>query len=85
MRAAESVRVELRPFNDRQLNRDLVVVCERVNKASLQFPDGRHLVLSVGGMTPLAPDTLSGTGTIKKHDQGPPVLEPFLFPSPRLL
>lgn len=28
---ATMVQVELRPFNDRELNRDLAVVCERVN------------------------------------------------------
>jgi hypothetical protein len=40
---ATSVRVELRPFNDRALNRDLTSLCERVNAASPQLPDGRRL------------------------------------------
>lgn len=31
---ATMVQVELRPFNDRALNRDLAVLCERVNQAS---------------------------------------------------
>jgi hypothetical protein len=37
------VWVELRPFNDRALNRDLAILCERVNQASLRLPDGRRL------------------------------------------
>jgi len=47
VRQAETVRVELRPFNDRQLNRDLAVLCARVNAASPRLPDGRHLLLTV--------------------------------------
>ncbi len=42
-----TVSVELRPFNDRHLNHDLVVFCERVNQASPQLPDGGHLLFSV--------------------------------------
>ncbi len=41
------VRVELRPFNDRALNRDLAVLCERVNQASPCLPDGRRLSFTV--------------------------------------
>ena len=37
------VQVELRPFNDRVLNRDLALLCERVNQASPHLPDGRRL------------------------------------------
>jgi hypothetical protein len=40
---ASTVRVELRPFNDRSLNRDLAMLCERVNQASPRLPDGRLL------------------------------------------
>jgi hypothetical protein len=40
---AQMVRVELRPFNDRALNRNLAILCERVNQASLRLPDGRRL------------------------------------------
>jgi len=40
---ATTVRVELRPFNDRALNRDLTSLCERVNQASPRLPDGRRL------------------------------------------
>jgi hypothetical protein len=39
----ESVQVELRLFNDRQLNRDLMALCERVNAAQPRLPDGRLL------------------------------------------
>ena len=45
-RGPRAVSVELRPFNDRQLNHDLVALCERVNKASLHLPDGRQLLFS---------------------------------------
>ncbi len=41
----EMVHVELRPFNNRQLTRDLVAVCQRVNEAQPRLPDGRLLIL----------------------------------------
>jgi hypothetical protein len=41
------VQVELRPFNDRELNRDLAVLCERVNQASPRLPDGRRLSFTI--------------------------------------
>lgn len=44
---SSSVFVELSRFNDRQYNRDLAVLCERVNNASLHVPDGRRLLLTV--------------------------------------
>jgi len=40
----KTVCVELRPFNDRQYNRELVMLCERMNKAAPQLPDGRCLL-----------------------------------------
>jgi hypothetical protein len=43
----EEVAVELYPFNDRQLNRDLVELCERVRTNSPQLGDGRRLIFSV--------------------------------------
>ncbi len=45
---ATTVWVELRPFNDRALNRDLALLCARVNEASPHLPDGRvlHFTLS---------------------------------------
>ena len=39
----ETVEVELRPFNDRQLNRDLEAVCEKVNAQEPHLPDRRRL------------------------------------------
>ena len=44
------VRVELRSFNDRQLNRDLVAVCVKVAEARPCFPDGRRLVFTATGL-----------------------------------
>lgn len=41
------VQVELRPFNDRALNRDLAVLCERVNQASPRLPDGCRLSFAI--------------------------------------
>jgi len=41
----EVVQVEVRPFNNRQLNRDLVAVCQRVNAVHPRLPDGRLLIL----------------------------------------
>jgi hypothetical protein len=56
IRGPTTVQVELRPFNDRQLNRDLMKICTRVNQLQPALPDGRRLVLSVDGMTPLSPE-----------------------------
>jgi hypothetical protein len=47
----QTVCVELRPFNDRQYNRDLVMLCERVNTAAPQLPDGRRLLFQVRDMS----------------------------------
>ena len=44
---ATLVQVELRPFNDRELNRDLALLCERVNQASPHLPGGRRLFFTV--------------------------------------
>jgi len=41
------VQVELRPFNDRELNRDLAVLCERVDQVSPRLPDGRRLSFTI--------------------------------------
>jgi hypothetical protein len=43
----KTVCVELRLFHDRQYNRDLIMLCERVNKAAPQLPDGRRLLFVV--------------------------------------
>jgi hypothetical protein len=44
---AQTVQLELRPFNDRALNRDLAILCERVNQASPHLPDGRRLSFTI--------------------------------------
>lgn len=46
-REAATIQVELTPFNDRALNRDLALVCERVNQASPRLPDGRALSFTI--------------------------------------
>ena len=42
-----TVSVQLRPFNDRQYNRDLITLCQHVNEQQIRLPDGRLLVFSV--------------------------------------
>jgi hypothetical protein len=44
----DTVQVTLRPFNDRQLNRDLHALCMRVAAAAPRLPDGRRLLLTIG-------------------------------------
>ena len=41
----DSVQVQLRPFNNRQLTRDLLALCQRVNEIHPRLPDGRLLIL----------------------------------------
>ena len=43
-----AVSVSFRPFNDRHLNEDLTILCQRVNKAPPHLPDGRQLLFTVG-------------------------------------
>ena len=45
-----TVSVQLCPFNDRQYNRDLLLLCQRVNEMQLHLPDGRLLFFSVQEM-----------------------------------
>jgi len=42
-----TVSVALRPFNDRQYNRDLHLLCQHVNQKQPHLPDGRLLTFSV--------------------------------------
>jgi hypothetical protein len=44
-RGHDTVQVQLRPFNNRQLTRDLLAVCQRVNELQPRLPDGRLLIL----------------------------------------
>jgi hypothetical protein len=53
---SETVRVELRPFNDTQLNRDLNALCTRVATAQPWLPDGRRLIFTVGPPPHLSSD-----------------------------
>jgi len=46
-RDATTIQVQLSPFNDRALNRDLALLCERVNQASPRLPDGRLLSFTI--------------------------------------
>jgi hypothetical protein len=45
----DCVTVELKPFNDRALNRDLQAVCTKVAQAHPHLPDGRRLLFQVEG------------------------------------
>jgi hypothetical protein len=49
------VHVELRPFNDRALNRDLALLCERVNEDSPHLPDGRFLRFTISAPCRILP------------------------------
>jgi hypothetical protein len=42
-----AVQVTLRPFNDRQLTRDLALLCQRLQAAPPRLPDGRRLVFTL--------------------------------------
>jgi hypothetical protein len=46
---ANEVQLELCAFNNRALVRDLEEVCRNVNSSGAILPDGRRLVVSVGG------------------------------------
>ncbi len=46
-----TVSVTFRPFNDKQLNQDLTLLCERVRKVAPHLPDGKQLLFSVGRMS----------------------------------
>ena len=45
-----TMSVQLRPFHDRQYNRDLSLLCQHVNEKQLHLPDGRLLQLQVQEM-----------------------------------
>ena len=53
---SECVEVELKPFNDRALNRDLLMLCTKVAQDPLYLPDGRRLIFRVQGTSILHPD-----------------------------
>ncbi len=45
----DDVTVELKPFNDRALNRDLQAVCTKVAQTQPRLPDGRRLLFRIQG------------------------------------
>jgi hypothetical protein len=45
----DTVQVQVRPFNDRRLTHDLMVLCQRVEAAQPRLPDGRRVVLRIAG------------------------------------
>jgi hypothetical protein len=55
----ERVEVAVRPFTDRQLNRDLAAVCARVAAAQPRLPDGRQLIFKICGSSSLRSDDYS--------------------------
>jgi hypothetical protein len=55
---ANTVRVELRPFNDRALNRDLALLCDRVNLAAPRLPDGRLLSFTIHSPRCILPEQM---------------------------
>ncbi len=42
-----AVSVTFGPFNDRQLNKGLTILCQRVSEAAPHLPDGRRLLFAV--------------------------------------
>jgi hypothetical protein len=50
----DRVEMELQPFNDRRLTRDLAAVCVRVNAARPHLPDGRQVHLHLHGQVNLS-------------------------------
>ena len=55
----DQVQVELKPFNDRALNRDLELLCASVARAQPCLPDGRRLVFR-----------MQRTALLLLHEQG---------------
>ena len=57
----DRVEVELKPFNDRTLNRDLDALCAKVAKAQPRLSDGRFLLFRIQGAAAIplldAPET----------------------------
>lgn len=47
--ARDQVEVELKPFNDRALNRDLEALCVKVAQEQPRLPDGRRLLFRMQG------------------------------------
>jgi hypothetical protein len=52
----QTIWVELHPFNDCRLNRDLQAMCERVAAAQPHVPDGQRLCFEIAGKGCLSSD-----------------------------
>jgi hypothetical protein len=52
----DTVEVELKPFNDRALNRDLKTLCVKVTQVQPCLPDGRRLLFRLQGASILSLD-----------------------------
>jgi hypothetical protein len=50
IREKQTVWVEVRPFNDRQLTRDLQEVCRRIEATQPRLSDGRRLGFTIAGV-----------------------------------
>ena len=46
----DRVEVQLKPFNDHALNRDLEMLCAKVAQEQPRLPDGRRLLFKVQGV-----------------------------------
>jgi hypothetical protein len=46
-----AVSVTFRPFNDKRLNQDLALLCERVKNMAPHLPDGKQILFTVGSMS----------------------------------
>lgn len=55
--STDAVQVELHPFNDRPLTRDLTTLCAKVNTGQPYLPDGRRLALRVSNTAHCAVST----------------------------
>jgi len=69
---SDTVQVEVRPFNDRRLTRDLAELCQQVEAAQPRLPDGRVVVLRIAGSCLLA---------VAASRRRPEALEERLVPS----
>jgi hypothetical protein len=92
MQDATTVHVELRPFNDRALNRDLALLGIRVNEASPRLPDGRqrsfplrstcHLLPSQEHQGTGQPDEMLATSQLEKRSVSPRLCNLLQVPVP---
>ncbi len=65
-----TVTVELRPFNDRHLTRDLAALCLQATQVRPRLPDGRRLVFAVRGDHDAAPRSMPAAGAGRRSTTG---------------